>query len=145
MRRNKSLLFLTILLIFAGLYLNSCAVCDDCQVSPSPKQVLVVSKTGTNLIFGSGAVYNPDDIVIKNDLGETVEFFKNSVNQSIDFSYNVKAATYFIALDNTDTDTLRFVFGKDKAIDCCDEFDVTIATSLNGKAVANEDVITIVK
>jgi len=125
--------------------LQSCADCDNCQVSPAPKQVKIVNSADDDLVFGPGSVYNPDDIEIKNDLGETVEFFPNVDNGSIDFTFNVNSATYFLILNSTDTDTISFVYGKDKQVDCCNEFDVTVATTVNNKMTNNDDRITIVK
>jgi hypothetical protein len=133
------------LLILITIGLENCATCDNCEISPSPKQVTVVDKLGKNLIFGASAVYDPDNIVITNQFGEVIEFFKNTTNESIDFSYNVKATDYFIKLSPSDTDTIVFSYGKDKQIDCCAEFDVTATTKVNGKTVANDDAISIVK
>ena len=96
-------------------------------------------------MFGASPVYNPDNIVIKNNLGETVEFFANASNTSLDFTFTTSANTYFIKLNTTDTDTILFGYGKDKHIDCCNEFDVTASTTVNGKSVSNDDKITIVK
>lgn len=137
--------YLIPLLVFVTIGLENCATCDDCQVSPAPKQIKVVDKLGKNLIFGSPAVYDADNIVITNQFGEVIEFFKNTTDETIDFSFNVKATDYFIKLSSSDTDTLIFSYGKDKQIDCCEEFDVTASTKLNGKTVSNDDAISIVK
>lgn len=134
-----------LLLAFTAITLQNCASCDDCEVTPAPKEVKVVNTAGDNLIFGSSAIYNPNDIIIKNNFGEIVEFFTNTPNGTIDFGFNVTADTYFIKLNAADTDTIHFVYGKDKHIDCCNEFDVTKTTSVNGKVVSNDDKITIVK
>jgi hypothetical protein len=141
---KKSLIILS-LITGLSVFIQNCAPCDDCEITPAPKEVKVVSKTGDNLIFGSSSVYNPDNIEVKNDLGEVVEHFTNIDNGTIDFSFAVKSDTYFLKLSATDTDTIVFGFGKDKQIDCCNEFDVTKTTKINGKLVSNSDQITIVK
>lgn len=141
---KKSLIILS-LIVGMSVFLNNCAPCDDCEITPAPKEVKVVNKTGNNLIFGGSAIYNPDNIEIKNDLGETIEFFPNINTGTIDFSFAIKSDTYFLKLSATDTDTLVFGYGKDKQIDCCNEFDVTKTTEVNGKLVSNSDQITIVK
>jgi len=143
MRKNKIiLLFVT---IFSAIGLQNCQVCDNCQVSPAPKQVTIVNKQNQNLIFGANAIYDPNDIVIKNEFGEVVEFFTNTNNQSIDFTFTIASNKYFLILSASDTDTISFVYGKEKQIDCCDEFDVTTSTSVNGKILPNEDAIILVK
>ena len=133
------------LLVLMAINLQNCQTCDDCQVTPPPKEVLVVNSKGVNLIFGASAVYNPDNIVIKNNLGETIEFFTNTSNGTIDFGFTITADTYSIKLNNTDTETIKFTYGKDKNIDCCNEFDVTKTTTVNGILVSNDDKITIVQ
>lgn len=143
--RKKITGYLLPLVILLTLGLENCATCDNCEISPAPKQITVVNKLGKNLIFGSSAVYDPDNIVITNQFGEVIEFFKNTTNESIDFSFNVKATDYFIKLNSSDTDTIIFSYGKDKQIDCCQEFDVTATTKVNGKTVSNDDAISIVK
>jgi hypothetical protein len=142
MIKKLSLLLFAILLVFL---IENCGSCDDCQVSPAAKQVSIVNSKGENLLFGANAVYDPKDIEIKNNLGDLVDFLPNDNNGSIDFSFNLNFDTYFIKLTNTDTDTLSFTFGKDRHIDCCNEFDVTKTTSVNGKTVINDDKISIVK
>lgn len=128
-----------------AINLQNCQTCDDCQVTPPPKEVEVVNSKGVNLIFGASAVYNPDNIVIKNNLGETVEFFTNTSNGTIDFGFTITADTYSIKLNATDTEIIKFTYGKDKNIDCCNEFDVTKTTTVNGILVSNSDKISIVK
>lgn len=133
------------LLVLMAINLQNCQTCDDCQVTPPPKEVEVVNSKGVNLIFGASAVYNPDNIVIKNNLGETVEFFTNTSNGTIDFGFTITADTYSIKLNATDTEIIKFTYGKDKNIDCCNEFDVTKTTTVNGILVSNSDKISIVK
>ena len=128
-----------------AINLQNCQTCDDCQVTPPPKEVEVVNSKGVNLIFGASAVYNPDNIVIKNNLGETIEFFTNTSNGTIDFGFTITADIYSIKLNASNTETIKFTYGKDKNIDCCNEFDVTKTTTVNGKLVSNDDNITIVK
>ena len=133
------------LIIFSILFLNNCLSCDDCNISPAPKQLKVMNSSGKNLIFGSSKIYDPIDIIIKNNLNETVEFYTNNDNQTIDFTFSVSADTYYIFLTSSAKETIRFTYGKDKNIDCCNEFDVTKTTTVNGIAVSNDDLITIVK
>ena len=133
------------LLVLMAINLQNCQTCDDCQVTPPPKEVEVVNSKGVNLIFGASAVYNPDNIVIKNNLGETIEFFTNTSNGTIDFGFTITADIYSIKLNASNTETIKFTYGKDKNIDCCNEFDVTKTTTVNGKLVSNDDNITIVK
>lgn len=128
-----------------AINLQNCQTCDDCQVTPPPKEVEVVNSKGVNLIFGASAVYNPDNIIIKNNLGETVEFFTNTSNGTIDFGFTITADTYSIKLNASNTETIKFTYGKDKNIDCCNEFDVTKTTTVNGILVSNSDKISIVK
>ena len=104
-----------------------------------------MNSSGKNLIFGSSKIYEPIDIIIKNNLNETVEFYTNNDNQTIDFTFSVSADTYYIFLTSSAKETIRFTYGKDKNIDCCNEFDVTKTTTVNGIAVSNDDLITIVK
>ncbi len=133
------------LLVLMAINLQNCQTCDDCQVTPPPKEVEVVNSKGVNLIFGASAVYNPDNIIIKNNLGETVEFFTNTSNGTIDFGFTITADTYSIKLNASNTETIKFTYGKDKNIDCCNEFDVTKTTTVNGILVSNSDKISIVK
>ncbi|MFM9945223.1 MAG: hypothetical protein ACKVQB_08330 [Bacteroidia bacterium] len=142
MKKGRILLASAILTTF---FFENCQPCDDCQISPAPKQINVVDKNGNNLIYGTSAVYAPDEIEIKNNFGQPIEFFENTTSGTIDFTFAVSATTYFIKLSSTDSDTIIFTYGKDKHIDCCNEFDVTDATNLNGKSVTNDDKITIVK
>lgn len=133
------------LLVLMAINLQNCQTCDDCQVTPPPKEVEVVNSKGVNLIFGASAVYNPDNIIIKNNLGETVEFFTNTSNGTIDFGFTITADTYSIKLNASNTETIKFTYGKDKNIDCCNEFDVNKTTTVNGILVSNSDKISIVK
>lgn len=133
------------LLVLMAINLQNCQTCDDCQVTPPTKEVEVVNSKGVNLIFGASAVYNPDNIIIKNNLGETVEFFTNTSNGTIDFGFTITADTYSIKLNASNTETIKFTYGKDKNIDCCNEFDVTKTTTVNGILVSNSDKISIVK
>ena len=133
------------LLVLMAINLQNCQTCDDCQVTPPPKELEVVNSKGVNLIFGASAVYNPDNIIIKNNLGETVEFFTNTSNGTIDFGFTITADTYSIKLNASNTETIKFTYGKDKNIDCCNEFDVTKTTTVNGILVSNSDKISIVK
>ncbi len=142
MKKSGILLALVVLL---AINLQNCQTCDDCQVTPPAKEVKVVNSSGDNLIFGASAVYNPDNIVIKNNLGETIEFFTNTSNGTIDFGFTITADIYSIKLNASNTETIKFTYGKDKNIDCCNEFDVTKTTTVNGKLVSNDDNITIVK
>lgn len=139
----------TSLIIFVLSYtiisMQGCATCDNCEISPAPKQVTVLNPGGKNLIFGVDAIYNPNDIVINDEFGTVVEFFTNTSNESIDFSFNPSATTYTIKFNNTDKATIEFTYGTDKQIDCCDEFTVTLTTTLNGKAIPNNDAITIIQ
>lgn len=132
-------------MISAITLVDSCAPCDDCEISPAPKQVKVLNAASKNLLFGASAVYNPDDIVIKDEFGNNIEVFVNIANETVDFTFKTASNSYFIALNNTDTDTVSFVYGKDKNIDCCNEFDVTKTTSVNGKLTSNDDLIEIRK
>ncbi len=129
---NSSLIFLVI--TFAVFGMQGCATCDDCEISPAPKQVTLQNPSGKNLIYGPDAIYDPADIVIKDEFGTVVEFFSNSSNGSIDFSFNKLATTYTINFSSKDKAIIVFTYGTDKQIDCCDEFTVTLTTTLNGKA-----------
>ncbi|MCB9252805.1 MAG: hypothetical protein H6605_10085 [Flavobacteriales bacterium] len=105
----------------------------------------VINSGGDNLIFGASSVYDPNDILIKNEFGDEVEFFANASNGTIDFTFNTNSETYKIELSKTDIETIKFTYGTDKQIDCCQEFAVTVTTSVNGKSIANNDLITIVR
>jgi len=139
--------FKTYLLLIFGLSFTfqSCQNCDNCTVTPVPKQVKIVNSANKDLVFGSGAIYNPDDIELTNDLGNTVEFLANRDNGSLDFSFNVNSDMYFLKLNSKDTDTISFVYGKDKQVDCCNEFDVTASTKVNNTLTSNDDIIKIIK
>ena len=143
MKRISNFLILVVTLI--AINLESCQTCDNCEIAPAPKQVRVLDSGGDDLIFGSSSLYNPDNIVIKNNLGQTVEFFANKNNGSLDFTFSTAADTYNIALNSSTTEKIKFTYGKDKHIDCCNEFDVTKTTTVNGNPVSNDDKIIIVK
>jgi len=140
--KTKHLILIVGLVVFNFV---GCQPCDDCQISPAPKQVTIVNTANQNLIFGGNAVYNPNNIQITNEFSENVEFFPNKTNGSLDFTFNVTATTYFIKLNVTETEKIVFTFGREKNPDCCNEFDVTKTTSVNGVEVSNSDEIKIVK
>lgn len=137
--------YILILLFSLAFGLQNCATCDDCEVVPASKQVLVKNAGGDNLIFGANAIYDPKNIELRNSSGSLLEFVPNNSDGTIDFSFDLGIDTYFLKLDNNDTDTISFTYGKDKHIDCCKEFDVTASTSVNGKITSNTDKITILK
>ncbi|MCC6722811.1 MAG: hypothetical protein IT243_11490 [Bacteroidia bacterium] len=138
-------IFIYLIILSSVFFLSNCISCDDCNISAAPKQIKVENSSGKNLIFGSSKKYDPFDIVIKNNLNETVEFYTNNDNQTIDFTFSIKADTYYIYLNSTEKETIKFVYGKEKNIDCCNEFDVTKSTWLNSVQISNYDQITIVK
>lgn len=143
MKLKVTLIFL--LFAFATLFLQNCASCDDCNISPAPKQLNIVNSKGESLVFGSSKIYDPIDIIIKNNFNETIEFYTNIDNQTLDFTFTIDADTYNVFLTSSVKETIKFTYGKDKNIDCCGEFDVTKSTTLNGVTISNDDLIKIVK
>ena len=136
---------LIVLIAALPLFISNCMNCDDCNISPAPKQLNIVNNKGENLLFGTSKIYDPNDIVIKDNLSQTIEFYTNIDNKTIDFTFSINADTYYIYLKSTEKETIKFTYGKDKNIDCCNEFDVTKSTMLNGTIIPNEDLINIVK
>ncbi len=141
----KKYILICSVILTASFSLQNCAECDDCFGVAAPKELKYMSSQGYNLIFDGIHHYDLDDISIKNNFGDFVEFTANTKNKTIDFGFTVGIDTYYIKLSPSVTDTLVFTYTKDKHIDCCNEYDVTETTEFNGKQISNDDRIVIIR
>ncbi|NUM31483.1 MAG: hypothetical protein HUU47_04075 [Bacteroidetes bacterium] len=142
---SKKTILLFLILITSSIILQNCMNCDDCNISAAPKQLKIVNNKGENLVFGDKKKYDPLDIEIKNNLNQEVEFFTNTTDETIDFTFSTNADTYYVFLTPSEKETITFTYTKEKNVDCCNDFDVTKSTSLNGVLISNYDLINIVK
>ena len=117
--------------------------CPDCLELTS-KSILYTDSTGNNLLFGSQAIYNPDNIVITTGNGKIVDVWKEENTGTIVFDLENDATSYEINLSDTLMDILEFELAERKSESCCGNVIFSTQTTLNGQGIENNDLIVIV-
>jgi len=123
--------------------LTSCSErCNDCLELPT-KGLRYVDSSGTNLLFGDQALYNPDSLVIQGLNGQFISFFPNPGLERIQFVLEDNITHYTVALSDSLIDTLSFEFSKRPSASCCGDITYSTETHLNGQEIENHDLIII--
>lgn len=134
----KVLSFLTICLFF------SCDDCDDCK-DLQQKNVLVEDATGSNLLFGNGAAFDPEEATIETSSGIQQLFFIDEATQTLQFFLEENETTYTIRLDSETSEILTFDLSERDSERCCGTQTFSTSTRLNGTSIDNSNTITIIK
>ncbi len=145
---EKYVIRLKKMLVFGVLTLSLCTACDegcnDC-LDLASKTILVVDASGTNLLFGGMAVYNPENVELRNADGELQEIFIDERTNTLQFFLQRDMEEYTLVLSEGMVDTLTFELTERKSEQCCGTRTVSTSTSLNGTRIENSDLLTIVK
>jgi hypothetical protein len=141
MRLKKTMVFGVLAL---GLFTACDEGCNDC-LDLAAKTILVVDASGTNLLFGSTAVYNPENVVLRSADGEEQAVFIDENTNTLQFFLQRGMEEYELVLSEDMVDTLAFELTERKSERCCGTQTVSTSTSLNGARIENSDLITIVK
>ena len=116
--------------------------CNDCLELPT-KGLRYVDSSGTNLLFGDQAIYNPDSVLVKGLNGELVNVFPNQELERIQFVIENDITHYTVAISDSSVDTLSFELSKRKSTRCCGDVTYSTKTRLNGQEIANNDLIIV--
>ncbi|MDC3132642.1 hypothetical protein OA501_00305 [Flavobacteriaceae bacterium] len=127
-------------------FLTNCdkeRACPDCLELTS-KSILYIDSSGNNLLYGSQAIYNPDNIVITTGDGEIVDVWKDENTGTIVFDLENDATSYQINLSDTLMDILEFELAERKSESCCGNVIFSTQTKLNGQEIENNNLIVII-
>ena len=145
---GKFMIHLKKMIVLGILTLGLCTACDegcnDC-LDLATKTILVVDASGNNLLFGNMAVYNPENVELRNANGELQEIFIDENTNTLQFFLQRDMEEYALVLSEAMVDTLAFELTERKSEQCCGTRTVSTTTSLNGTRIENSDLITIVK
>ena len=145
---TKSIISIFVL-VLALLTISSCDedkdedACPDC-LEQTHKTITYLDSNGNNLLFGSTAIYNPEDISITTDNGQSIEFSIDQTNETISFAIEV-FNTYEISLSSIFVDVFEFELAERKSEVCCGNVIFSTETMLNGEEIENNDLITITR
>lgn len=116
--------------------------CPNC-LEFTTKSIRYIDSNGNNLLFGSQAIYNPDNIVITKGNGEIVDVRKQEDTGTIAFDLERDNTSYQIGLSNTLTDVLEFELAERKSEYCCGNVTFSTKTTLNGQEIENNNLIIV--
>ncbi|MEM8940374.1 MAG: hypothetical protein AAGC64_13625 [Bacteroidota bacterium] len=122
--------------------LNCDVSCNDC-LDLTTKNIKYTNSSGTNLLFGDQAIYNPDSVKIKagNDTYQYIR--KQEENGTISFELYENYNTYYIFFSDSLADTLNFELDERKSTLCCGNVTYSTKTLLNRLEIENNDLIVI--
>ena len=120
----------------------SCDDCDDCK-DLQTKTVAVEDEFGNDLLFGSTAAYQPEEITVTAG-GETQPVFVNAFVSAVEFSLVEGVTEYRINLNENTSVILNFDLDERDSDRCCGTQIYSTATTLNGNQVENTNIIRIV-
>ncbi|MBT8307717.1 MAG: hypothetical protein KJN85_12325 [Maribacter sp.] len=144
---NKVTSIRKIILIFTlafGLISACDNGCNDC-IDLTSKSILVVDPSGINLLFGSRAIYIPENVIIRGSDGEPKPLFIDESTGTIQFSLERDIEEYSLILSESNVEILTFELAERKSERCCGTQIFSSKTSLNGKSIENSELITIIK
>ena len=138
--------FILIFLLFIIALLPSCdgneGPCPSC-LDITVKNVQYVDAEGKNLLFGNEAIFNPEDVVITDGIGEPVFFYVNEEEESISFDLFNMTDAYEVRLTSSRSDKIVFELSERKSQYCCGNVVISTKTILNDQEVSNENQIVI--
>lgn len=138
-------IFKFLLLVSSGLAMLGCEeACNNC-LEISSKSIKYVDSSGTNLFFGSAAIFNPDSVMVIVGENEIVGTWKQEDKGAIAFQLDQNYGAYRFVLPNAINDTLAFQLAEEKSENCCGNRIYSDKTFLNGERVANDDLIVITR
>jgi hypothetical protein len=140
--KNISIVFIVVLSILTACSTSSNDECNDC-LEITTKSIKYIDSSGANLLFGNQAIYNPDNIIIQTENGNTVSFWKEEDTGTILFDLEGDDTSYQIVLSDTLIDTLEFELDERKSMSCCGNVIFSTKTLLNGQEIENDDLIII--
>lgn len=144
MVKNSKIIYVLSFLILA--FFTNCDnenACPDC-LEVTSKSIKYTDSSGNNLLFGSQAIYNPDNIIITTGNGEIVAVWKEENTGTIAFDLESDATSYEIDLSDTLMDILEFELAERKSESCCGNVIFSTQTILNGQEIENNDLIIII-
>lgn len=118
--------------------------CDDC-LDLTSKNILVVDASGTNLLFGDGAIYNPENVSIRSSTEELQPVLIDEDTGTLQFFLAEDTMEYSVVLSESEVETLGFELAERKSERCCGMQTFSTSTRLNGNEIDNSDIITIIK
>lgn len=138
--RNFQLVFVVLI----GLCLACDDDCDDC-LDLASKNILVVDASGTNLLFGDGAVYNPENVTVRSSDEELQPVVVDESTGTLQFFLTQDIMEYSVFLSESEVETLGFELAERRSERCCGMQTFSTVTRINGTETDNADVITIIK
>lgn len=118
--------------------------CNDC-LDLTSKNILVVNASGTNLLFGDEAVYNPENVSIRGSNEELQPVFIDEGTGTLQFFLENDVPEYSVVLSESEVETLGFDLAERKSERCCGMKTFATGTRLNGNEIENTEIITIIK
>ncbi|MFC2101180.1 hypothetical protein ACFLRZ_05050 [Bacteroidota bacterium] len=106
---------------------------------------MVVDSLDNNLVFGSGSIYNPNNVELRASNGNLISIWKHEGTGTIQFSLEENYTTYYFFLTDTVIDTLKFDIAQRKSETCCGYVTYSTKTFINGNEIVNSDKIKIIK
>lgn len=138
----KKILILSLTILTIGLSCNK--ECNDC-LELTTKSIRYIDSNGTNLLYGSQAIYNPDSIIIKAENNINISVWKQEDIGTIMFNLEENYTTYHMILLDTLIDALEFELAERKSTSCCGNVTYSTKTLLNGLEIENDDLIVITR
>ena len=142
----KNLLGITLLGITLLTFSWSCEIgeaCNDC-LELTQKTITYTDSNGVFLLVGSGAIYDPDSMVIRTNNNEIPVWIPGG-SAAISFSLDEDITTYQIFHKDTLLDTLEYELSQRKSTSCCGDVTISTRTFLNGVQIGNSDMLQIIK
>ncbi|MGB5497575.1 MAG: hypothetical protein WBM77_01445 [Maribacter sp.] len=118
--------------------------CNDC-IDLTSKSILVVDPSGINLLFGSMAIYIPENVIIRGSDGELKPVLIDESTNTMQFFLERDIEEYSLILSESNVEILTFELAERKSERCCGTQTVSTKTSLNGNSIENSELITIIK
>ncbi|WP_299528598.1 hypothetical protein [Ulvibacterium sp.] len=118
--------------------------CNDC-LDLTSKNILLVNASGTNLLFGDDAIYNPENVSIRNGNEELSPVLIDEGTGTLQFFLAEDVMEYQVVLSESEIETLSFELAERNSERCCGTQTFTTGTRLNGNEIENTDIITIIK
>lgn len=129
--------FLPIVLLYG------CEDCNDCK-DLQQKSIKVVDASGTDLLFGTQAVYVVEALTLTGG-GISQALFINEQEQSLQFFLEEDITAYTLLLDANTKENITFELSERDSERCCGTQTISMATQVNGVETANNDTIIIIK
>ncbi|NND80051.1 MAG: hypothetical protein HKN53_09135 [Maribacter sp.] len=96
-------------------------------------------------MFGSTAIYVPVQVTLTGAEVEPIAIFIDEGSTTLAFDLDRDITAYTLRLSANEIDTITFDLAERPSEQCCGTQTVSTSTQLNGTAIDNTDLITIIK